>query len=92
MNISLILSKGANTNLRYFLSVLSVLAPILTTIFTTWLMDRRRIRKSDQENQARSSRQNHDFLIQDYEQVVSENKELRKENERLRKELNKNDN
>lgn len=79
-------------HLRHILNALSVLAPILATLFTTWLMDRRRVRKNDQDNQARSSRQKHDFLIQDYEQVVSENKELRKENERLRKELNENDN
>lgn len=92
MSISRILRKGANAHLRYILNALSVLAPILATIFTTWLIDRRRVRKNDQESRERSSRQKHDFLIQDYEQVVSENKELRKENERLRKELNKNDN
>lgn len=79
-------------HLRHILSALSVLAPILAPLFTTWLIDRRQVRKNDQENQARSYRQKHDFLIQDYEQVVSENRELRKENERLRKEFNRHDN
>lgn len=60
--------------------VLSVLAPFLLGLFTSYLSDKRMTRKDD-----------HSFLIDDYQSVVNENKELRRENEKLRKELNKNE-
>lgn len=60
--------------------VLSVLAPFLLGLFTSYLSDKRMTRKDD-----------HNFLTKDYKMVVEENKELRKENYRLRKELNKNE-
>ncbi|OXC12314.1 hypothetical protein AYP77_02945 [Lactobacillus crispatus] len=60
--------------------VLSVLAPFLLGLFTSYLSDKRVARRDD-----------HSFLKDDYEMVVKENKELRKENKRLRKELNENE-
>ena len=57
--------------------ILSVLAPFLLGLFTSYLSDKRSIRHD-----------NHSFLVDDYEAVVNENRELRRENERLRKELN----
>ena len=57
--------------------ILSVLAPFLLGLFTSYLSDKRSTRHDD-----------HSFLVDDYEAVVSENKELRRENEKLRKELN----
>lgn len=60
--------------------VLSVLAPFLLGLFTSYLSDKRNARHDD-----------HSFLIDDYQSVVNENKELRRENEKLRKELNKNE-
>lgn len=60
--------------------VLSVLAPFLLGLFTSYLSDKRNTRHDD-----------HSFLIDDYQSVVNENKELRRENEKLRKELNKNE-
>lgn len=60
--------------------ILSVLAPFLLGLFTSYLSDKRSTRKDD-----------HDFLTNDYKMVIEENKELRKENYRLRKELNKNE-
>lgn len=57
--------------------VLSVLAPFLAGLFTSYLSDKRMTRKDD-----------HDFLTNDYKMVIEENKELRKENYRLRKDLN----
>lgn len=60
--------------------VLSVLAPFLLGLFTSYLSDKRSTRHDD-----------HSFLVDDYQAVVNENKELRKENERLRKELSKNE-
>lgn len=57
--------------------ILTVLAPFLAGLFTSYLSDKRTTR-----------RDNHSFLQSDYKMVVQENKELRKENERLRKELN----
>lgn len=57
--------------------ILSVLAPFLLGLFTSYLSDKRNTRHDD-----------HSFLVDDYEAVVSENKELRRENEKLRKELN----
>lgn len=57
--------------------ILSVLAPFLLGLVTSYLSDKRTTRQND-----------HQFLKEDYEMVVNENKELRRENERLRKELN----
>ncbi|KWU06394.1 hypothetical protein AEL96_03320 [Lactobacillus crispatus] len=60
--------------------VLSVLAPFLAGLFTSYLSDKRMTRKDD-----------HDFLTNDYKMVIEENKELRKENYRLIKELSDNE-
>ncbi|NRO85269.1 hypothetical protein IMAU10149_01861 [Lactobacillus helveticus] len=61
--------------------VLSVLAPFLLGLVTSYLSDKRSTRHDNQS-----------FLIADYQSVVNENKELRRENERLRKELHHDDN
>lgn len=58
--------------------ILSVLAPFLLGLFTSYLSDRRSTRHDD-----------HSFLVDDYKNVVYENKELRRENKELREELNK---
>ena len=58
--------------------ILSVLAPFLLGLFTSYLSDRRSTRHDD-----------HSFLVDDYKSVVYENKELRRENKELREELNK---
>ena len=58
--------------------ILSVLAPFLLGLFTSYLSDRRSSRHD-----------NHSFLVDDYEAVVKENRELRRENKNLREELNK---
>ena len=60
--------------------ILSVLAPFLLGLVTSYLSDKRSTRHDD-----------HSFLVDDYEAVVSENKELRRENEKLRKELSENE-
>ena len=60
--------------------VLSVLAPLLLGLFTSYLSDKRNTRQDS-----------HRFLVDDYEAVVKENKELRRENEKLRKELSENE-
>ena len=60
--------------------ILSVLAPFLLGLFTSYLSDKRSTRHDD-----------HSFLVDDYEAVVKENKELRRENEKLRKELSENE-
>ena len=60
--------------------ILSVLAPFLLGLFTSYLSDKRTTRHDD-----------HSFLVDDYEAVVNENKELRRENEKLRKELSENE-
>lgn len=60
--------------------VLSVLAPFLLGLFTSYLSDKRNTRQDS-----------HSFLVDDYEAVVKENKELRRENEKMRKELNNNE-
>ena len=60
--------------------VLSVLAPFLLGLFTSYLSDRRSTRHD-----------NHSFLVDDYEAVVKENRELRRENKNLREELNQNE-
>ena len=57
--------------------ILSVLAPFLLGLFTSYLSDKRTTRQDS-----------HSFLVDDYEAVVKENKELRKENKELREELN----
>ena len=64
-------------HLQSLKDILSVLAPFLLGLFTSYLSDKRSTRHDD-----------HSFLVDDYEAVVSENKELRRENEKLRKELN----
>ncbi|WP_304401972.1 hypothetical protein [Lactobacillus intestinalis] len=56
--------------------LLSVLAPFLAGMFTSYLSDKRLTRQD-----------NHSFLQQDAQAVIEENRELRKENEKLRKEL-----
>ncbi len=56
--------------------ILSVLAPFLLGLVTSYLSDKRSTRHD-----------NHSFLVADYQSVVNENKELRRENEKLRKEL-----
>ena len=58
--------------------ILSVLAPFLLGLFTSYLSDRRSTRHDD-----------HSFLVDDYKSVVYANKELRRENKKLREELNK---
>ena len=58
--------------------ILSVLAPFLLGLFTSYLSDRRSTRKDD-----------HSFLVDDYKSIVQENKELREENKSLREGLNK---
>ena len=60
--------------------ILSVLAPFLLGLFTSYLSDRRSSRHD-----------NHSFLVDDYEAVVKENRELRRENRNLREELNNNE-
>ena len=57
--------------------ILSVLAPFLLGLFTSYLSDKRSTRQDD-----------HSFLVDDYEAVLAENKELRRENKQLREELN----
>ena len=57
--------------------ILSVLAPFLLGLVTSYLSDKRNTRQDS-----------HSFLVDDYEAVVKENKELRKENKELREELN----
>ena len=56
--------------------ILSVLAPFLLGLVTSYLSDKRSTRQDS-----------HSFLVADYQSVVNENKELRRENEKLRKEL-----
>ena len=67
-------------HLQSLKDILSVLAPFLLGLFTSYLSDKRSTRHD-----------NHSFLVDDYEAVVSENKELRRENEKLRKELSENE-
>lgn len=57
--------------------VLSVLAPFILGLVTSYLSDRRSTRKDDRS-----------FLVDDYKSIVQENKELREENKSLREELN----
>ena len=67
-------------HLQSLKDILSVLAPFLLGLFTSYLSDKRSTRHDD-----------HSFLVDDYEAVVSDNKELRRENEKLRKELSENE-
>lgn len=60
--------------------ILSVLAPFLLGLVTSYLSDKRNTRQDS-----------HSFLVDDYEAIVKENKELRRENEKLRKELSENE-
>ena len=60
--------------------ILSVLAPFLLGLFTSYLSDKRSTRHDE-----------HNFLADDYKAVLAENRELRKENEKLRKELSENE-
>ena len=57
--------------------ILSVLAPFLLGLFTSYLSDKRSTRHDK-----------HSFLASDYKDVLAENRELRKENKQLREELN----
>ena len=57
--------------------ILSVLAPFLLGLFTSYLSDKRSTRQDE-----------HSFLADDYKAVLAENKELRRENRELREELN----
>lgn len=57
--------------------ILSVLAPFLLGLFTSYLSDKRSTRQDE-----------HSFLADDYKAVLAENKELRRENKQLREELN----
>ena len=49
--------------------ILSVLAPFLLGLFTSYLSDKRNTRHDE-----------HSFLADDYKAVLAENRELRKEN------------
>lgn len=60
--------------------VLSVLAPFILGLVTSYLSDKRSTRQDD-----------HSFLVDDYKSIVQENKELRKENKELREELSQNE-
>lgn len=57
--------------------ILSVIAPFLLGLFTSYLSDKRTTRHDE-----------HSFLTDDYKAVLAENRELRKENKELRRELN----
>ena len=56
--------------------ILSVLAPFLLGLFTSYLSDKRSTRHDE-----------HSFLADDYKAVLAENRELRKEKQALREEL-----
>ena len=60
--------------------ILSVLAPFLLGLFTSYLSDKRNTRHDE-----------HSFLADDYKAVLAENRELRRENKKLRKELSENE-
>lgn len=60
--------------------ILSVLAPFLLGLFTSYLSDKRSTRQDE-----------HSFLADDYKDVLAENKELRRENKNLREELSENE-
>ena len=67
-------------HLQSLKDILSVLAPFLLGLFTSYLSDKRSTRHDE-----------HSFLADDYKAVLAENRELRKENEKLRKELSENE-
>ena len=71
------IEKGADTLMQGLKDVLSVLAPFLLGLFTSYLSDKRSTRHDE-----------HSFLADDYKAVLAENRELRKENKELRRELN----
>lgn len=68
--------KGTEMHLQGLKDILSVLAPFLLGLVTSYLSDKRSNRQD-----------NHSFLVADYQSVVNENRELRRENAKLRKEL-----
>ena len=72
--------EGSWYTLQSLKDVLSVLAPFILGLVTSYLSDKRNTRQD-----------NHSFLVDDYEAVAKENKELRRENEKLRKELSENE-
>ena len=72
--------EGSWYTLQSLKDILSVLAPFILGLVTSYLSDKRNARQDS-----------HSFLVDDYEAVAKENKELRRENEKLRKELNKNE-
>ena len=72
--------KGADTLMQGLKDILSVLAPFLLGLFTSYLSDKRSTRHDE-----------HSFLADDYKAVLAENRDLRKENKELRKELSENE-
>lgn len=60
--------------------LLSVLAPFLLGIFTSWLSDKRISKKDDR-----------DYIMDENKALNRENKTLRAENDKLRKELDNKD-
>ena len=60
--------------------VLSVLAPFILGLVTSYLSDKRNTRHDE-----------HNFLADDYKAVLADNRELRRENKELRKELSENE-
>ena len=74
------IEKGADTLMQGLKDILSVLAPFLLGLFTSYLSDKRSTRHDE-----------HSFLADDYKAVLAENRELRKENKELRRELSKNE-
>ena len=60
--------------------ILSVLAPFLLGLFTSYLSDKRSTKHDE-----------HNFLADDYKAVLAENRELRRENKNLREEVNQNE-
>lgn len=72
--------EGSWYTLQSLKDVLSVLAPFILGLVTSYLSDKRSTRHD-----------NHSFLVDDYEAVVKENRELRRENKNLREELNQNE-
>ena len=79
INHKMMIRNGA-IHLQGLKDILSVLAPFILGLVTSYLSDRRSTRHDS-----------HIFLVDDYQSVINENRELRKENEKLRKEL-QNDN
>ena len=67
-------------HLQSLKDILSVLAPFLLGLFTSYLSDKRNTRHDE-----------HSFLADDYKAALAENRELRRENKELRKELSENE-